>query len=116
MPRVKNSLLLVLMLLIFLSVQSQVVFHEDFEGATFPSTQLPLDWNETGLSLDGVYSVGTSVEAGVLVGGVSKWVVPNHGKFVMTNDARCSFELGFGKCNKSLDRLILPSINLSTIS
>ena len=116
MSRVKNSLLLVLMLLIFLSVQSQVVFYEDFEGATFPSTQLPLDWNETGLSLDGVYSVGTSVEAGVLVGGVSKWVVPNHGKFVMTNDARCSFELGFGKCNKSLDRLILPSINLSTIS
>lgn len=75
---------------------------------------LPPFWSETGLSLDGIFSVSDSSKASFFVNGDPLWVIPSHTKFVNSNDVKCSYQLGFSKCNKSQDRLILPEIDLSS--
>jgi trimeric autotransporter adhesin len=83
----------------------QTIFSENFEGSLNPGTQLPDGWSETGLSDDGIYMVGTEVDADA--GGF--WPVPAHTKFAMSNDDVCD-------CDKSADRLILPVQDLSSYS
>ena len=97
-------------------INAQILFSENFEGALNNTTKLPLNWQESGSSLDGIYTVGDSVQANYLVNLTSLWKVPSHTKFVMTNDVRCSYEKGIGFCDKSKDRLILPTINIPTFS
>jgi len=97
-------------------IHAQVLFYENFEGATNNITKLPLNWQETGSSLDGIYSVGDSLQANYLLNQTSLWKVPSHTKFVMTNDVRCSYEKGIGYCDKSKDRLILPVISIPNFS
>ncbi|MBI2258317.1 MAG: T9SS type A sorting domain-containing protein [Flavobacteriia bacterium] len=84
---------------------SQTIFSEDFEGVLDGTTNLPIGWTETGLSDDGIYFVGTDVEAN----SAGYWPVPPHTMFAMTNDDECN-------CDKSTDRLILPALDLSTYS
>lgn len=95
-------------------INAQILFSENFEGALNNTTKLPVNWQESGSSLDGIYSVGDSVQANFLLSQSSLWKVPAHSQFVMTNDVRCSYEKGIGFCDKSKDRLILPLINLPT--
>ena len=97
-------------------INAQILFSENFEGALNNTTKLPLNWQEAGSSLDGIYAVGDSIQANYLVNLTSLWKVPSHTKFVMTNDVRCSYEKGIGFCDKSKDRLILPTINIPTFS
>ena len=92
------------------------MFSENFEGSVNNTTNIPLNWQETGNSLDGIFSVGDSINANYLLNQSSLWQVPSHTKFVMTNDVRCSYEEGIGFCDKSRDRLILPLINFPTFS
>ncbi len=102
---------------VFMSfINAQVLFSENFEGVISNTTKLPLNWQETGSSLDGIYTVGDSSLANYLLNQTSLWKVPNHTKFVMTNDVRCSYEKGIGYCNKSKDRLILPVLNIPNYS
>jgi hypothetical protein len=97
-------------------IHAQILFYENFEGALNNTTKLPENWKETGSSLDGIYSVGDSLQANYLLNQTSLWKVPSHTKFVMTNDVRCSYEKGIGYCDKSKDRLILPSTSTSSFS
>jgi len=97
-------------------INAQVLFLEDFEGVLNNSSKLPVNWQESGNSLDGIYIVGDSVQANYILNQTSLWKVPSHTKFVMTNDVRCSYEKGIGFCDKSQDRLILPSINFPSYS
>lgn len=83
----------------------QIIFSENFEGTLDGITGLPAGWSETGLSTDGVYSVGTDAEANT--GGY--WPVPTHTMFAMSNDDVCN-------CDKSAERLILPVQDLSSYS
>lgn len=87
------------------SCYSQTIFSEDFEGALDGTTGLPSGWTEIGLSTDGIYSVGTDVEANA----AGFWPVPAHTLFAQSNDDVCN-------CDKSADRLILPSMDLSSYS
>jgi hypothetical protein len=83
----------------------QVIFTENFEGTLDGATNLPMGWNETGLSDDGIYYVGTDIEANE----AGFWPVPAHTNFAQSNDDVCN-------CDKSEDRLILPVIDLSSYS
>lgn len=82
----------------------QVIFTEDFEGTPNPTTLLPANWTETGLSTDGIFKMGNSTTLGS-----TYFIIPAHTNFVATNDDVCN-------CNKSADRLILPVQNFSTIT
>ena len=103
----KITLKKALILGMFLGIQQfsfgQTFFTEDFEGNLDVATGLPIGWTETGLSTDGIYSVGTDAEANA--GGF--FPAPAHTLFAMTNDDVCD-------CDKSADRLILPVQDLST--
>lgn len=88
---------------------AQPIFTEDFEGSV-GANGIPAGWTETGLSLDGIYAVGTSVQANAS----GYWPVPAHGKFAMTNDDVCGNVPA--NCNKSADRLILPVQDFSSIT
>ena len=97
-------------------IHAQVLFYENFEGTISNTTKLPLNWQENGNSLDGIYSVGDSIQANYILNQSSLWKVPSHTKFVMTNDVRCSYEKGIGYCDKSKDRLIIPVISIPNFS
>jgi hypothetical protein len=97
-------------------IHAQILFYENFEGSVNNTTKLPINWQEKGNSLDGIFSVGDSLQANYLLNQTSLWKVPNHTKFVMTNDVRCSYEKGIGNCDKSKDRLILPTISTTSFS
>jgi hypothetical protein len=109
-------LLVVFFFLTFSVGNTQVLFSENFEGVINNSTQLPANWQESGNSLDGMYTVGDSSLANYILNQSSLWKVPAHGMFVMTNDVRCSYEKGIGFCDKSKDRLVLPLLNIPTYS
>jgi hypothetical protein len=109
--------LFLLISFVFVSrTNAQILFSENFEGVLNNATNLPVNWQETGNSLDGIYSVGDSIQANYLLNLSSLWKVPSHGKFVMTNDVRCSYEKGIGFCDKSKDRLVFPIQSFPTFS
>lgn len=97
-------------------INAQVLFFENFEGVINTATKLPANWQERGSSLDSIYYVGDSTQANSVLNQSAVWKIPAHGKFVMTNDVRCSYEKGFGYCDKSKDRLILPMLSMPTFS
>ena len=91
--------------LLLITLFSSLIFNaqillENFE--TLGVNDLPMGWSETGLSTDGIYSIGRSSD----ING-PEIVFPEHTKFIYTNDDTCD-------CNKSEDRLILPSLDLSS--
>lgn len=85
-------------------LQAQIFFTQDFQG-TMGANGIPATWTETGLSTDGIYMVGTSVQAN----SAGFWPVPAHTNFAMSNDDACN-------CDKSVDRLILPTQNFVAIT
>ena len=97
-------------------VNAQVFFSENFEGQLNSSTDLPFSWSKKGLSKDKIFQVGDSVSTCVKSNGELLWYVPNHSKFAFTSDISCSYSLGGQNCNKSADRLILPTQDFSSIS
>lgn len=105
----KTSIKLIASILLagFLSptAHSQTFLNETFEGAMDPSTNLPASWTETGLSTDGIYSTGTSTTTNQ--GGY--FPIPAHGTFAYSDDDDCN-------CNKSADRLILPTLNFAAVA
>src|SRR5690606_17152394 len=71
---------------------------QDFEGSP-PS--LPIDWTVSGASTDGIWNVGNTAQAS------SSYITfPAHTNFAYTNDDDCN-------CDKSADRLISPSMDVS---
>jgi hypothetical protein len=98
----KNILLTALLLAIFGVKQnylhSQVFFTQTFEG-TMGANGIPTGWSETGLSTDGIYTVGTNANATSAY--VTFPAAIQGTKFAYTNDDACN-------CDKSVDRLILP--------
>lgn len=85
---------------------SQVFFSEDFESGV-DANMLPSSgtWQESGLSTDGIYYIGDDVDANVN----GFWPVPAHTLFLQTNDDFCN-------CDKSQDRIILPSQDFSAFT
>ncbi len=81
--------------------QTYILNIEDFE---LSGTDIPTSWSETGLSNDGIWSVGSNSEASS-----QYWNVPEHTQFAFTNDDACN-------CNKSTDRLILPEQDFTNYS
>ena len=89
-----------------ISAQTVVFGPEDFEGTMDATTNLPTDWQETGLSTDGIWSVGDDAAASS-----QYWTVPPHpsgGVFTFSNDDACN-------CDKSEDRMILPEQDFSAL-
>lgn len=79
-------------------VFSQTLASEDFNSG------LPSDWSISTLATDGGWNVGNAASAGS-----QSWAVgdPEDGStFISTNDDGCN-------CDKSEDRLILPTVDLS---
>ena len=96
----KSGLISALIVLFATSTSAQVFFTEDFEGVIDTTTNLPVSWMESGLSDDGVWSVGDAAAASSTY---ITWPVPSTGtKFAYTNDDACN-------CDKSADRIILPT-------
>lgn len=112
----KYKALICLLFVVNFAVFSQSFFKENFEGSINNSTNLPFTWSKSSLANDGGFKVGDSIDANYKVNGASQWQVPKHSKFLLTNDARCSYELGGSNCNKSKDRVVLPHFDLSTKS
>lgn len=86
-------------------LQKGVIFYEGFENAQRP--ELPQAWSTQSLSSSGFYT-GTAGNAAGQTNQNGFWNVPFHGIFAMTNDDVCN-------CDKSKDRLILPSIDLEGV-
>ena len=112
----KYKALFCLLFVVNFSLFSQSFFKENFEGAINSSTNLPFTWTKSSIANDGGFKVGDSIDANYKVNGVSQWQVPSHTKFLLTNDARCSYELGGSNCNKSKDRVVLPQLDFSSKS
>lgn len=104
MTRIQTFAFLLFSLFFWQQSNAQIFFTEDFEGLT-GANGLPTSWTETGLSTDGIYSVGTNTDANA--GGY--WPAPAHTFFAQTNDDVCN-------CDKSADRLILPVQNFAARS
>ena len=89
----------------FLSALSSIVsaqnilISEDFESSDFPE-----GWSQQTLASDGGWLLGT---AGALQS--EWWSIADHGNIIGTNDDACD-------CDKSEDYLIMPPLDLSTIS
>ncbi|PZD79560.1 T9SS type A sorting domain-containing protein [Mesonia sp. K7] len=79
------------------------VLDEDFEGAV-GANGLPAGWTETGLSTDGIWSVGNAAAASSIY-----FTYPGHTNFAYSNDDSCD-------CDKSADRLITPALDLSSLT
>jgi hypothetical protein len=103
----KKILLTTILLAIFGVKQNylhaQIFFTETFEGA-MGANGIPAGWSETGLSTDGIYNVGTNLNASSPY--VAFPAAIQGTKFAYTNDDACN-------CNKSADRLILPVQNFT---
>lgn len=86
---------------------SQIILSESFNGTMDPGTDLPTNWNEAGLSTDGIWSTADAATAS------SQWVtypVPPDGSiFAYSNDDACN-------CDKSNDVMILPTLDLTNNS
>ena len=87
------------------SAQTVIFGPEDFEGTMDATTGIPTGWQESGLSDDGIWYVGTDVEANA----AGFWPVPAHTLFAQSNDDVCN-------CDKSEDRLILPEQDFSALT
>ncbi|SHI97628.1 Por secretion system C-terminal sorting domain-containing protein [Mesonia phycicola] len=92
-----------LVFILISSISISQVLDEDFEG-TMGANGLPTGWTETGLSTDGIWSVGDATSASSLFFSYSA-----HTNFAYTNDDDCN-------CDKSADRLITPALDLSTLT
>src|SRR5690554_824179 len=81
-------------------------YTEDFEGALNGTTDLPNDWQETGLStgLDSIWTVDNATNASSFY-----FTIPAHSNFAYTNDDDCN-------CDKSDDKLITPVFDFSAQS
>lgn len=89
---------------ITLNTFSQVFYSEDFEGTMNATTNLPTNWTESGLSTDGIWTVGDAAAAS---SAYISWPVPVTGtNFAYTNDDDCN-------CNKSNDRITLPVLDFT---
>ena len=97
----KKITLLVAMLISCIGISQ--VLDEDFEG-TLGTNGLPTGWTETGLSSDGVWSVGNATSASSFY-----FNYQTHTNFAYTNDDFCD-------CDKSADRLITPVLDFSTMT
>ena len=96
--------LLVLFTSSFLNeIKAQIFFTETFEG-TMGANGIPAGWEETGLSTDGIFSVGNAAAASSAY--VAFPAAIEGAQFAYTNDDACN-------CNKSVDRLILPAQNFT---
>lgn len=100
----KKSLLTLSALLLAGISFSQVVLSENFEGVTAPS--IPGTWTQSTSATDGGYLSGT---ASTLSSSYWPIATSNTTKILATNDDDCN-------CDKSADRLISPSMDLSAIS
>lgn len=100
----KKSLLAFILLASTSVSFGQVIFTENFEGTPDPTTLLPVNWTETGLSTDGIFKMGNNTTLSS-----QYFVIPAHGNFAATNDDLCN-------CDKSADRLILPVQDFSLIT
>ena len=109
MKKIYNSIATLSLALFFsqgISAQTVVFGPEDFEGTMDATTNLPTDWQETGLSTDGIWAVGDDAAASS-----QYWTVPPHpsgGAFSFSNDDACN-------CDKSEDRMILPEQDFSAL-
>jgi hypothetical protein len=92
----KNFLLFTCALIFSANVSAQIIFSEDFEGATVPA--LPAGWTQTSLATDGGYLTTDDWSS-------TYWAIPPHTRYIGTNDDDCD-------CDKSDDRLISPLIAL----
>ena len=100
----KTSLMMCVSLLLVNTANSQIFFTEDFQG-TMGANGLPAGWTEAGLSTDGIYDVGDAAMAN----SAGYWPVPAHTLFAQSNDDACN-------CDKSIDILVLPVQDFSTIT
>jgi trimeric autotransporter adhesin len=95
--------------ILFLSTSNaQIFFTETFEG-TMGANGIPAGWSETGLSTDGIYTVGDAAAASSPY--VTMPPAIQGTKFAFTNDDACGNDPV--ACNKSVDRLILPTQNFT---
>ena len=95
--------------ILFLSTSNaQIFFTETFEG-TMGANGIPTGWSETGLSTDGIYNVGDTAAANSAY--VTFPLTTQGTKFAYTNDDACGNDAV--ACNKSVDRLILPTQNFT---
>ncbi|MDG2506125.1 MAG: PHB depolymerase family esterase [Crocinitomicaceae bacterium] len=95
-----KSLLFICIVLWTFSLHSQnILISEDFEG-----NNLPNGWTISTNASDGGWSIGTAqnIES-------QWWEIANHGKIIGTNDDDCD-------CDKSMDYLILPTLDFSNIT
>ncbi|SHI97677.1 Por secretion system C-terminal sorting domain-containing protein [Mesonia phycicola] len=97
-----NKITFFVFLLLPFIVSSQIL-SENFEGAVGVNG-LPTGWTETGLSTDGIWEIDNAANASS-----TYFSIDPHGNFVFTNDDSCN-------CDKSADRLITPTLDLSTMS
>lgn len=79
----------------FISAQT-ILLSEDFETQAFPS-----GWTQNTNASDGGWILGTSIELES-----QYWSITTHGNFIATNDDACD-------CDKSMDYLIMPSLDFS---
>ena len=95
-----NSLLVLSFLFVsqFASAQN-ILLSEDFESPNFPST-----WSQMTQANDGGWILGTNTELES-----EFWSIAAHGNFIATNDDTCD-------CDKSMDYLIMPPLDLSNSS
>lgn len=80
-------------------IKAQIFFTETFEG-TMGANGIPAGWSETGLSTDGIFSVGDDAAASSAY--ITFLPAIEGTQFAYTNDDECN-------CDKSEDRLILPA-------
>ena len=95
----KIDLQFVLLFLFFSRVISAqtILLSEDFETQTFPS-----GWSQNTNASDGGWILGTNTELES-----QYWSIAPNGNFIATNDDACD-------CDKSMDYLILPPLDLSS--
>ncbi|MFT4779406.1 MAG: polyhydroxybutyrate depolymerase [Flavobacteriales bacterium] len=76
-----------------------LLLDEDFEGAAFPA-----GWTQTTNATDGGWLMGTNSSLQS-----QWWSIGTHGNFIATNDDDCD-------CDKTVDYLITPPLDLSTLT
>ena len=94
-----KKLLFTLLFLPSIVFGQTILLEEDFEGLTFP-----LGWTQTTNATDGGWLLGTNISLQS-----QWWSVASHGKFIATNDDGCD-------CDKTVDFLIMPAIDLSNMT
>ena len=88
---------------ISISLLSTAAFCQTYFTENFDAGVIPAGWTQTTLASDGGWKFGTSASLSS-----TSFTFPSTGSnIVATNDDACN-------CDKSADRLILPSVNLTT--